>query len=276
MDARVFCLYSLAAVCFIWGVLGLRFAVSVLIANAVLAFLLFSGLDVRISNENLRYALVLAYPLYWGMAFVACKFLERPELPAMNIPLRMGLGCIAALGLALYINWPSLARSGELFRITYLVEPKERAARLSGFLRRSSNEQICGDSYADLMRLAFNARDKDVVEALLGSFSRCAGAAATVSDVVRPVIDSGDAAGVEFLLQCGLAPDTEVFGYDYANGTALAYAATIANRPNLVRLIFASAPEKARHMKYLGNMLEALKEKGNKEMLSVLAELGVQ
>ncbi len=275
MDAQTFCLYSLAAAGFVWGALGLRFAVSVLIANAVLAFLLY-GLNTVISNENLLYTLMLSYPLYWGMAFAACKFFERPELPSMNVPLRLGLGCTAALVFVLCANWAPLARAGELFRITYLIEPKERAVRLAGFLHQSDDRQRCEDSYSDLMGLAFKARDKDVIEVFFQAFATCKGAASTVSDVVKPVIDNGDVAGVEFLLQCGLAPDTEVFGYDYANGVALAYAAVGANRPELVRMIFASAPETARHMKYLDNMLETLNEQGNKEMLSTLDELGIR
>ena len=67
-----------------------------------------------------------------------------------------------------------------------------------------------------------------------------------------------------------------MFGHDYANGTALAYAAVIAKQPELVRLIAASAPDKARGLKYRDNMLEALKEQGNKEMLSVLEQAGIR
>lgn len=275
MNAQTFCLYSLAAACLVWGALGLRFALSVLVANIILAFLLFNVSAIS-SNENLLYALMLLYPLYWGVAFAIFKFLDQANLPSLNVSLRFALGCATALGLVLSANWGPLAREGNLFRLTYFVDPQERAAQLGDFLKRSDEKRLCDDSYATLMRLAANAGDKEVVKVFFSAFSVCNGAAATISDVVRPVLDSGDAASLEFFLQCGLAPDTEVFGHDYANGTALAYAATATERPELVRLIAASAPEKARHLKYRGNMLEALTERGNKNMLSVLAQLGIQ
>lgn len=275
MSAQTFHLYSLAATCFVWSALGLRFALSVLIANTVLAFLLFH-FDPGGGSENLLYVLMLLYPLYWGIAFAVLRFFERPELPSLNVSLRLVLGCTAAVGLVVAANWIPLAREGNLLRITYLAEPKERAALLDAFLEQSGNRLVCDDSYATLMRLAVNARDAEVLEVLFKAFSSCNGAALTVTDVVKPMLDNGDAASLEFLLQCGLAPDTEVFGHDYANGTALAYAATATGRPELVRLIAASAPKKAKNMKYLGNMFETLKERDDQDMLSVLARLGIQ
>lgn len=275
MNAQTFCLYGLAAAFLVWGALGLRFALSVLAANIVLAFILF-GLGPALGNENLLYALMLLYPLYWGLAFAAFRFLDQPDLPSLSVPLRFGLGCVTALGLVMWAHWGFLAREGNLFRITYLVEPKERAVQLADFLKFAGRERVCDDSYATLMQLAAKAGDKEVVEVLFDSFSDCNGAAETVSDTVKPLIDNGDAASLEFLLQCGLEPDTEVFGHDYANGTALAYAAVIAKQPELVRLIAASAPDKARGLKYRDNMLEALKEQGNKEMLSVLEQAGIR
>ena len=275
MNAQTFCLYSLAAACLVWGALGLRFALSVLVANTILAFLLFN-VAVLSDNENLLYALMLLYPLYWGVAFAIFRFLDQANLPSLNVSLRFALGCVTALGFVLGANWGSLAREGNLFRLTYFVDPKERAGQLEDFLKRSGEKRLCDDSYATLMRLAVNAGDKEVIKVFFRAFSVCNGAAATVSDVVKPVLDSGDAASLEFFLQCGLAPDTEVFGHNYANGTALAYAATATGRPELVRLIAASAPEKARQLKYRGNMLETLTEQDNKEMLSVLVQLGIQ
>ena len=275
MNEQTFCLYGLAAAFLVWGALGLRFALSVLVANIVLAFILF-GLGPVLGDNNLLYVLMLLYPLYWGLAFAAFRFLDRPDMPSISVPLRFGLGCVTALGLVLWAHWGFLAREGNLFRITYLVEPKERAVQLEDFLKSSGRERVCDDSYATLMRLAVKAGDVDVVEVLFSAFSVCNGAAETVSDTVKPLIDNGDAALLKFLLQCGLEPDTEVFGHDYANGTALAYAAVIAKQPELVRLIADSAPDKARGLKYRDNMLEALKEQGNKEMLSVLDQLGIQ
>ena len=275
MNAENFCLYGLAAVFLVWGALGLRFGLSVLAANIVLAFILF-GLGPALGNKNPLYALMLLYPLYWGLAFAAFRFLDRPDMPSMSVPLRFGLGCVAALGLALGAHWDFLAREGNLFRITYLVEPKERATQLADFLKSSARERVCDDSYATLMRLAVKAGDREVVGVLFNAFSACDGAAETVSDTVKPLIDNGDAGLLKFMLQCGLEPDTEVFGHDYANGTALAYAAVIAKQPELVRLIAASAPDKARGLKYLGNMLEALKERRDKDMLSVLERLGIR
>ena len=275
MNEQTFCLYGLAAAFLVWGALGLRFALSVLAANIVLAFILF-GLGPVLGNENPLYALMLLYPLYWGLAFAAFRFLDRPGWPSMSVPLRFGLGCVTALGLVMWAHWGFLAREGNLFRITYFVEPRERAAQLADFLKSSGRERVCGDSYATLMRLAVKAGDVDVVEVLFSAFSVCNGAAETVSDTVKPLIDNGVAALLKFLLQCGLAPDTEVFGHDYANGTALAYAAVIAKQPELVRLIAASAPDKARGLKYRDTMLEALKERNNKEMLSVLEQAGIR
>ena len=275
MNAQTFCLYSLAAACLVWGALGLRFSLSVLVANTILAVLLFNVAALS-DNENLLYALMLLYPLYWGAAFAVFRFLDQANLPALNVSLRFALGCATALCLVLGANWDALAREGNLFRLTYFVDPKERAAQLDDFLKRSDERRLCDDSYATLMRLAVNAKDEEVIKVFFNAFSACNGAAATVADVVKPVLDSGDAASLDFFLQCGLAPDTEVFGHDYANGTALAYAATATGHPELVRLIAESAPEKARHMKYRDNMLEALTERGDKEMLSVLARLGIR
>jgi hypothetical protein len=275
MDPLTFCLYSLAAACLVWGVMGLRFALSVLAANAVLAVLFFC-LTAAIDNTNLQYALVLSYPLYLGLAFVLFAFCERVGLPSLNIFWRFGLGCAAALCLALWANGDALLRGATQLGITYFVQPQERAGRLADFLRRSDKKQRCDESYATLMTLAVDARDAEVVRVLFDAFSVCDGAAETVNDTVRPVLDSGDAAALDFFLQCGLFPDTEVFGHDYANGTALAYAATVAKRPELVRQIVASAPERARRMKYLGTMLETLKEQGGKEILSVLEQMGVK
>lgn len=275
MNEQIFCLYGLAAAFLVWGALGLRFALSVLVANIVLAFILF-GLGPALGDNNLIYVLMLLYPLYWGLVFAAFRFLDRPDMPSISVPLRFGLGCVTALGLVLWAHWGFLAREGNLFRITYLVEPKERAVQLEDFLKSSGRERVCDDSYATLMRLAVKTGDADVVEVFFSAFSVCNGAAETVSDTVKPLIDNGDAALLKFLLQCGLRPDTEVFGHDYANGTALAYAAVIAKQPELVRLIADSAPDKARGLKYRNNMLEALKEQNNKEMLSVLDQLGIQ
>lgn len=274
-DLQSFWLYSIAVACFIWGALGLRFALSVLVANAVLSFILF-GLSTIVSNTTLLYALMLSYPLYWGLAFAGCKFLERPELPSLNVSLRLALGFTAALGVVLFIHGAFLARTGELFRITYLTDPQKRPAILSEFLQRSNQVQRCDDSYATLMSLAATAKDKEVLKVLFSAFSTCNGAAATVSAVVKPMIDNGDAADLELLLQCGLTPATEVFGHDYANGAALAYAATAAKRPEMVRLLYSSSPETARNMKYFDNMMETLKERNNQEILTVLTQLGVQ
>ena len=275
MSAQTFCLYSIAAVCLVWGVLGLRFALSDLAANAVLALLLFN-LDKVIGSENLLIALMLSYPLYWGLAFAIFKALDRPELPSLNVSLRLGLGCLTAFVLVLYINWAPLAHAGNLFHLTYLVNPEERAPRLAAFFKGADEERICDDSYDDLMRLAVNAGDKEVTRVLFTAFSTCKGAATTVSEVVQPVIDDGDAARLEFFLENGLTPDMEVFGYDYANGTALAYAATAARRPEIVRMIFAASPEKALKMKYLHSIVETLKQQDDKTMLSVLNELGIR
>ncbi len=248
MNEQTFCLYGLAAAFLVWGALGLRFALSVLVANIVLAFILFF-LGPALGDNNLLHVLMLLYPLYWGLAFAAFRFLDRPDMPSISVPLRFGLGCVTALGLVMWAHWGFLAREGNLFRITYLVEPRERAAHLADFLKSSDRERVCGDSYTTLMQLAAKAGDKEVVGVLFSAFSACNGAAETVSDTVKPLIDNGDAASLEFLLRNGLEPDTEVFGHDYANGTALAYAAVIAKQPGRVRRIAASAPAKARAQK---------------------------
>ncbi|MDR2488203.1 MAG: hypothetical protein LBD42_01680 [Desulfovibrio sp.] len=269
------CLYGIAAACLAWGVLGLRFSLSVLAANTVLAALFLVALPAFTDNGNLLYALILAYPLYWGAAFLSLRFVERANLPALNIPLRFSTGCAAALFFIAWANGDFFIREGKQFHLTYFVQPQERAARLAAFLQESDEKQRCGASYATLMTLAVNARDKDVTRVFLNELAACDGAAATISGAVKPVLDGGDTSALDFLLQCGMAPDTEVFGHDYANGTALAYAAAVAGNPELVRLIAASAPERARGMKYLNTMIRTLEEQDNREILTLLARMGI-
>lgn len=273
MDAQTFWFYSAASACFVWGVLGTRFALSVLLANAVLAFLLFV-LAESIGNSNLLYALMFCYPLYWGLAFAGLSFFVPQGLPAFAVSLRLGLGCFLALVFILCSHSNALLHSATLLQITYLSEPKQRPAALKAFFQNSSEEQVCRNSYATLMRLALNARDKETLSVLLQSFSPCRGAASTLSEVVKPLIDNNALGEVQFLLECGLSPATEVFGHEYANGTALAYAAAVARKPEIARAIFVADPEKARNMKSFSILMDTLRAQGNEEMLSLFSEQG--
>jgi hypothetical protein len=294
MVMNEFCLYSLAAACLVWGVLGLRFALSIVMANAVLLLLMcflpapagheyYPGLApvwpdpsmFAAGSDMPRHILMLAWPLYWGLAFAALRVIDRVNWPSLSVPPRLALGCAAALILMLCANWAPVSREARLFAVTYLTSPRERAARLADFLREGDERRRCDTSYATLMTLALNARDREVTGVFITELAACDAASATFSEVVRPILDNGDAASLEFLIQCGLTPDMEVFGHDYANGTALAYAA-IANRPEMVRLLAASAPERVRGMKYLDSLLRALKERDSTDMLSVLSQMGLE
>ena len=271
MNSHTFWLYSFAAICVVWGALGARFALSVAVANGVLAVLMFSVAE-RTSGE-LSHALMLCYPIYWGVAFAAFRFLDRLALPVLAVPWRVAAGCLLTLVFLVCANWLQLARSGELFRVTYLTEPATRAQDLENFFRGADKVERCEDSYSSLMRLAVRARDVEVLKTLFSTFSVCDNAATTITEVALPAIDAGDAARVELFLEAGMSPLTVVLGHDYANGTAFAYAATAADRPDMVKLLFSASPEAVRGMKYLYAIIETLKQQNNAEMLELFNTL---
>ena len=156
-----------------------------------------------------------------------------------------------------------------------MADPKERPALLRKAFAGGNTTQVCKDSHVNLKSLALNARDGAVVNALVDSFSLCPTASRTMQIIVKPLIDRGDKAEITFLLDNGLKPSSLVFGADYANGTALAYAATASGNTEIVKLIAAHNREDARNMKYFSMMLEALQAQGNSPMLRALDEAGL-
>ena len=262
------------AVCALtWGSLGLRFATSVLAANGLLAIMLF-GLR-NLLGDNTIHVLIFCYPLYWGVAFALSSRLEKIQLPFPGPIARFLIGVLAALSLVCIAKKDDLEFSGQIFNATFVADVQERPALLRGAFARGSLAQVCRESHANLMNLALDARDGETVHALIDSFAVCPVASRTMQVVVKPLIDQGNLEEISFLLQNGLKPSSLVFGADYANGTALAYAATASNHPDMVKLIAGHDPEDAKAMKYFTMMLEAMQTQGNSRMLNAMQKAGL-
>lgn len=270
---QAFWLYSLAVCALAWGTLGLRFAVSVLAANGLLAVLLFSLRDFL--GDNFIHALIFCYPLYWGAAFALFAGVDRLQLPSPGPVVRFFMGGLAALSLVCIAKQGDLEFSGRIFNATFVADVQDRPALIRRAFTGGSGTQVCRDSHANLMALALHARDGEVVRALVDSFAVCPVASRTMQVVVKPLIDQGSTDELSFLLQNGLKPSTLVFGADYANGSALAYAATASNHPEVVKLIGGHDRQDAKNMKYFTMMIEALQAQDNAPMLRALREAGL-
>lgn len=273
MESHTFWAYSLASVFLVWGALGLRFALSVLAANAALAVLLFC-LPAGTLGPAVRSALPFGYPVYLGAAFYALERLDRASLPSLPGGLRFFGGLLAALLFAAAANLPTLSYVWNMQCAVYLAGPKERPALLTKTLARSSYQQVCLDSHAPLMELALQARDRDVLRALLAAYDRCYSASATVGAVVKPLFDAGRTEEVSVLLESGLRPSSLVSGTPY-KGTALAYAALEAKSRELVEAIVNHDRSDAQVLPFLHALVEALHERADTAMLHYLREEGV-
>lgn len=273
ISPHAFWLYTLAVCAVAWGTLGLRFSVSVLAANGLLAVLLFSLRDLL--GDNFLYALIFCYPLYWGAAFALFSRLDGIQLPFPGPVSRFIIGLLAALSLLCIANRDDLEFSGHIFHAAFVANTAERPALLRRAFAQGSLAQVCKDSHANLMALAVNAKDGESVHALIDSFAVCPTASRTMQIMVKPLIDQGRAEELSYLLDNGLKPSSLVFGADYANGAALAYAATAGGKPEIVKLIAARDPEDAKKMKYFSMMIEALQAQENSPMLRALNAAGL-
>lgn len=270
MEPQTFWLYSLASVSLIWGVFGLRIALSVLAANAVLAVIFwhFPG------GNGLSDVLLIGYPLYWGVAFFLFRFVEYIPLPAPPVALRVALGCIAAAALTVLANWGWIGHNARLLYATYAAPVEDRPRLLEREFARATYGQVCLDSNATLMGLAMGARDRETVAVLLDAFGRCHGASATMEQTVRPVFDAGDVDSLIFLMDSGLKPSTLVSGSPY-RGSALAYAAVVAQNRELVRELVRRNPENAKTLPFLSVVFADLKLINHNAMIRLLEGLGV-
>lgn len=272
MEAITFWCYALAASLLIWGALGLRFALSVLAANAVLACITYLLPEHTQLSANAVTALMLCYPLYWGVAFFLLRFVDA--LPQGSVLLRLALCCVLALACVLFANRGLLVRTGTLFYATYLSDPAKRPGMIAEVFEASDYQQVCLDSQATLMRLAVDARDADVAGVLLKAYARCYSASQTMLEAVRPLFAAGDVEAVAFLTDSGLKPSTLVCGSAY-KGTALACAALEAQQPEIVRLLVSRAPDDARNLKHLSVIFDTLREEQDAAMLDVLRQAGL-
>lgn len=270
MEPQTFWLYSLASVSLIWGVFGLRIALSVLAANAILA-VIFWYLP---GDSGLGDVLLIGYPLYWGVAFFLFRFVEYIPLPAPPVALRVASGCIAAAVLAILANWGWVSYNARLVYATYAAPVEERPRLLEREFAHATYAQVCLDSNATLMRLAMAAGDHKVTGVLLEAFGRCYSASATMEQVVRPVFDAGDVNALGFLMESGLKPSTLVSGSPY-RGSALAYAASVVQNRELVRALARHNPEDARVLPFLGVLFADLKYANNNAMIRQLTDLGI-
>lgn len=275
MDTHSFLLYGSAASALVWALLGLRFGLSVFAANSLLLLLwrLFPGIGPGApATPALVLVCLVLWPALWGAAFLLLKTERLPALPA-GLRVCCGLALCAALCAA--ANWEPLTRAGRLTYALYVGDTKERPARITAFFATASYAEVCLESHPTLMRLAVATRDLDGARALLRAFERCKTASATMTEAVRPLIDAGDESAVAFLLKAGLRPSSLLFGGDYANGTALAYAA-VEGKAELARLIIRHDPDDARSLRYLPLLLSTLRDKGDEDMLRLLEQEGLR
>lgn len=262
------------AVCFLaWGALGVRFSISILAANSFLALLLFPAREII--DDNILHALIFCYPLFWGAAFGLLYKLEGFQLPFPGTVARFFLGLLAALSILCIANRPGLEFSGRMFYAAFIADTNTRPALIRQTLAHATPHQVCRESHANLMTLAMDADDGEVVRALIENFRICPTASRTMQTVVKPLVDKGDNKKISFLLGNGLKPSSLIFGADYANGSALAYAATASTHPDIVTLIGKHDPKDARSMKYFTMMLEALRTQQNAPMLQALRQAGL-
>lgn len=274
MEPQIFWLYSLASVSLAWGVFGMRIALSVLAANAVLACIFWYAPVYMPEESGLADVLLIGYPLYWGVAFFLFRFVELLPLPAPPVALRVGAGCLAALAFVLLANWGFIGHNARLLYAAYIAPVQERPRLLEEEFARAAYGQVCLDSNATLMRLAMGADDRAVVAVLLDAFGRCYSASATMEEVVKPVLDAGDVHAFELLLESGLKPGSLVSGSPY-RGSVLAYAAGVAQNRELVRVLVRRYPEEAKTLPFLGVLQGDLKSANNNAMLRLLRELKV-
>lgn len=273
MVSHSFLFYTLFAAALLWVALSLRFALSVLAANAIWAALSLLLADA-VAGDTLYQVLLLCYPLYWGLSFYALRLLDFLPLPTLPAFARAWIGLIAALAFLAAANWGVLVREGRLAYAVYFADPAERPARVGEALALSGTERVCGDSHATLMHLALDARDKAVVSELLKVFDRCPNASLTAVEAIKPLFDRGDEQGLAFLLECGFKPSSLVYGGAYSHGTALAYAAC-EDKPALARLLLRHDLQDARSLRYLEALKKKLEDDGRAEMLEVLRQEGL-
>lgn len=274
VSPQTFWLYTFAVCALVWGILGLRFAIGVLGANAVLAYLLF-GLRGAL-GDNALYALLFCYPVYWGIVFALLGKLDRLQFPSPGPIARFFIGLILALALFGLARQEDLKLTGKIYYAAFLADVSQRPVLIGQALAETNPDKLCNESYANLMNLALNAHDGEVTEVLVRSFSVCPRASRTIQAVVKPMLDAGEKKKLSFLLQHGLKPSSLVFGADYANGSALAYAATATGHPDIVRMIAERNTEDARKMKYFSTMIETLLTQDNTVMLDALDEAGLE
>lgn len=270
MEPQVFWLYSLASVSLVWGVFGLRTALGVFAANAILAVIIWYAPQ----ENDIAALLFIGYPFYWGLAFFLFGFIEAIPLPSPAIAYRVVLGCLAGIAFVMLANWDMLRHNAALLYATYAAPVEKRPGLVEKELARATYGQVCLDSNATLMRLALDMKDSEVTAVLLDAFSRCYSASATVEEVVKPVLDNGDIERFEFLLNNGLRPSSLVSGSPY-RGSVLAYAAGVARNPELVTALARHYPEDCKHVRFLDVLLSDLRKDGNTAMLELLREKGV-
>ena len=273
MEPQIFWMYSLAAVALTWGLFGLRLAVSVLAANAVLA-LIFYGLPREALGPAITGALPFGYPIYWGAAFFLLRWLDALPLPAFPVVPRVVLGVILAMTFVILANKDDVGHSWNLLYATYAAPVEERPALLREEFARSSYQEVCLDSNATLMRLAVSARDKEVAGLLLDAFSQCHTASATMVQAIKPLFDQGDLASIDFLMENGLKPSTLIAGSAYRGG-ALSYAATVARNREIVLSLIQHDVTDARSLPFLSVLQTTLEEQRNDDMLALLRGAGV-
>lgn len=273
MDPHIFWMYSLAAAGLTWGAFGLRFGLSVLAANAALAFILYA-LPPGSLSPALANILPFGYPFYWGAAFFLLRWLDILPVPALPVVLRVVLGTFLALFFVVLANKDTLGHSANILYATYLAPVAERPALLREEFSHSTYSQVCLDSNATLMRLAITARDKEVAGLLLDVFSPCHSASATIVQAVKPLFDDHDLESLEFLMANGLKPSTLISGSAY-RGTALSYAATVVGSREIVLSLIRHDPMDARMVPFLPVLEATLEEQDNDAMLSLLREAGI-
>lgn len=270
MDPQVFWLYSLASVSLLWGIFGLRTALGVFVANLILAFILWCAPR----ESDLADALLIAYPLYWGASFYFFAFIEKIPLPDPGVVLRVVFGCVAGLVFVALANWGQLSHDAVLLYAAYAAPVEKRPHILAKEFAHASYGQVCLDSNAILMRLALVTKDRKVATVLLSAFDRCYSASTTVEEVVKPILDSGNIEQFEFLLDSGLKPASLISGSPY-RGSVLAYAAGVAQNPELITALRRHYPESSRQVPFLDVLLNDLKRDDKQAMLDLLREEGI-
>lgn len=273
MEPQTFWLYNFAAVAIAWGVFGLRFGLSVLAANCVLAAVFFA-LPQEYGGFNLRDVLLIGYPIYWGIAFLVFRWVEALPLPSSPLPLRIAVGCVVCIGCVVLAHRGTLSRESSILYAVYLAPVEERPVILEKEFADSPYTDICLDSKAELLRLAMGVGDHDVTAVLLQAFTRCHSGSRTMTEVVKPILDEGDLDGLRFLLDSGLKPSMLVYGSAY-RGSVLSYAATVARQPDIVRMLIRHDPEGARNLPFLSVLMETLVESEDLAMLHLLHDEGI-